>query len=233
MRKTHKKIYFYIKYIHWIQRQFPQTKGKQLLWILLGEKILISPRSPLRFFIFVLGFAFVFVLGVGGGPACQSHPPLALKRKIRQPDLYAHKNIFFAPNKNNPYTRHSFTWPVRLSSLYKLSQRYHPYRSSRRHLGIDIAGPKGDPIYAAHSGRVVYSGRAFQGFGKMVILEKQNSSWSSLYAHLKDIYVHQGQMIQKGQFLGTLGNTGRTTGPHLHFELRKNKKTVNPLKYLP
>ena len=194
----------------------------------------------------------LLVLGLGGGGSlgCQSHSPFPLQNSTRpMADLHTHKNVFFFPNKHVSQNLHptSYTgnltglrgnspflsWPVRLSSRYKLSQKYYPFRSSHRHLGIDIAGPRGDPIYAAHSGRVIYSGRAFRGFGKMVLLQKPNSPWSSLYAHLKDIYVSQGQIIQKGQILGTLGNTGKTTGPHLHFELRKNKKTVNPLKYLP
>ena len=166
--------------------------------------------------------------------ACQSHPIVHRSSGgpsiTKQQDLYTHKNAFFSPNTN---ASSFFHWPVRSSSRFKISQKYQPYRTSRKHLGIDIAGPKGSPIYASHSGRVIYSGRAFRGFGKMVLIQKLNSSWSSLYAHLDDIYVQNGQVIGKGQVVGTLGNTGKVTGPHLHFELRKDKKTVNPLRYLP
>ena len=238
-----------ISHLHIFLQRFPVMSSPEG-----GKGPFPFPVPPFPFPFPLCGSLLFLLILVGGGvlAGCQSHSPLALPNSSQpRRDLHTHKNVFFSPNKYiSPQNLHppsytdnpaglrggggpALTWPVRLSSRYKLSQRYHPFRSFRRHLGIDIAGPRGDLIYAAHSGRVIYSGRAFRGFGKVVLLKKPNSPWSSLYAHLKDIYVSQGQILQKGQVLGTLGNTGKTTGSHLHFELRKNKKTVNPLKYLP
>lgn len=119
-------------------------------------------------------------------------------------------------------------WPVdraRLTRGYDVGKR-------RPHLGIDLAGPKKTPIYAAHSGRVIYAGRAFRGFGNMVMIET-NTGWATLYAHLDKILVSEGQRVGLGSTIALMGNTGRSTGNHLHFEVRKDKMAVDPLIYLP
>lgn len=121
-----------------------------------------------------------------------------------------------------------FDWPVdraRLTRGYRTTGR-------RAHLGIDLAGPRKTPVYSAHQGMVIYAGRDFRGFGKMILIESGHG-WATLYAHLDKILVSEGQKVKLGESVGLMGNTGRSTGPHLHFEIRKNKGPVDPLQYLP
>lgn len=116
------------------------------------------------------------------------------------------------------------TEPVRISQAFKTSK-------NPSHRGIDLTGPRGAPILAAHDGLVIYAGRAYRGYGRMIIIEF-NNEWASLYAHLNSIKVKQGQMVTRGQTIGTMGRSGRATGVHLHFELMHHKLPIDPLKYL-
>lgn len=121
-----------------------------------------------------------------------------------------------------------FDWPV-LDA--RMTRGYLPHKR-RPHLGIDLAAPRGTPILAAHSGLVLYAGRDFKGYGKMILIESGNG-WATLYAHLDKILVEEGQKVTPSDIIGQMGRTGRATGVHLHFELRKNKGPVDPLEYLP
>ena len=103
--------------------------------------------------------------------------------------------------------------------------------SKRAHYGLDLKGRRNDPIYAAHDGIVVYVGKKFRGYGKMVLIEYDNN-WASLYSHLNSYKVVMGQEVKGGQLIGKMGRTGRATGVHLHFELIKNKKPIDPLPIL-
>ncbi|WP_044477351.1 M23 family metallopeptidase [Paenibacillus antibioticophila] len=98
------------------------------------------------------------------------------------------------------------------------------------HAGIDIAGKTGDPIYAAGAGKVV-TVASDSSHGKYIVIEHPEGleSW---YLHLSKITVSEGDEVSKGQQIGKLGNTGRSTGPHLHFEILKKGKTIDPLPYL-
>lgn len=119
-------------------------------------------------------------------------------------------------------------WPVdkaRLTQKFKL-------RGRKPHLGIDLAAPKGTPVMAAHDGKVVYAGRDFHGYGRLVILE-QDKTWASFYSHLDKVLVREGQSLRQGEVLGRMGRTGNARGVHLHFELRNNRNPVDPLLYLP
>lgn len=121
-----------------------------------------------------------------------------------------------------------FDWPV---DKARLTRGYYVNRR-RPHLGIDLAAPRKTPIYASHTGVVIYAGRDFRGFGKMILIESGNG-WATLYAHLESILIQEGQKVMQGSTIALMGNTGRSTGPHLHFELRKDKAPVDPLLYLP
>lgn len=121
-----------------------------------------------------------------------------------------------------------FDWPVNRA---RLTRGYMP-AERRPHMGIDLAGPKGTPIYSAHQGMVIYAGRDFRGFGNMILIES-GAGWATLYAHLNKILVSEGQKVKLGEFIAHMGNTGHSTGSHLHFEIRKNKGPVDPLMYLP
>ena len=98
------------------------------------------------------------------------------------------------------------------------------------HTGIDIANSKGTAIYAANSGTVSFVGRK-GGYGNLVIIN-HGGGFSTYYAHCNSTLVKSGQSVSRGQKIATVGTTGRTTGPHLHFEVRVNGQPKNPISYL-
>lgn len=104
-------------------------------------------------------------------------------------------------------------------------------RWGRTHTGTDICGTTGDPIKAADNGIVITAEYQDNGYGNIIIIDHQNGihTW---YAHLNSIGVKAGDTVEKGAVIGELGNTGYSTGPHLHFEVRENGTPVNPSKYL-
>lgn len=99
------------------------------------------------------------------------------------------------------------------------------------HKGLDFAAPAGTPIYAADSGKVIYSGYNSGGYGNLVIIEHDNGD-QTYYAHCSKLYVSVGSYVSKGQHIAGVGTTGDSTGNHLHFEIRKNGNPVNPANYL-
>ncbi len=103
-------------------------------------------------------------------------------------------------------------------------------RWGRLHAGIDIAAPIGTPIRAADGGRVAIAG-AVSGYGNYTCIQHGNGL-STCYGHQSSIGVSVGQTVKQGQVIGLCGNTGRSTGPHLHFEVRVNGNPVNPMGYL-
>ncbi|MFZ8843402.1 peptidoglycan DD-metalloendopeptidase family protein [Thermoflexus sp.] len=119
----------------------------------------------------------------------------------------------------------SFIWPVnsRWRSGYDFTA-YHP--------GVDFAGRPGDPVYAADAGTVVYAGWSTVGYGNLIVLDHGNG-YQTYYAHLSAIFVGCGQQVAKGATIGLVGSTGRSTGPHLHFEIRGPGGFVNPWRALP
>ncbi len=121
-----------------------------------------------------------------------------------------------------------FDWPVDDARMTRgfLPQKRHP------HFGIDLAAKQGTPILAAQGGMVIYTGREFRGYGKMILIES-GKGWATLYAHMDKIFIQEGQKISQGHILGTMGRTGRATGVHLHFEIRKDKGPIDPLPLLP
>ena len=117
------------------------------------------------------------------------------------------------------------SWPV--YSFKALSRGF-----KNNHHGIDIVGEHGSPILAAHNGFVIYKGSGFSGYGKMVILD-DGKGWATIYSHMSEILVKEKMFVSRGDMIGKMGNTGRSTGTHLHFELMYNKSLVDPKKYLP
>ena len=116
-----------------------------------------------------------------------------------------------------------FAWPTQGI----LTQRYWS-----GHLGIDVANRTGTPIRAADDGYVVMAGRDTWGYGNQVLIDHGNG-YLTRYAHLNTIDVKAGQTVKKNQQIGTMGSTGRSTGPHLHFEIIYNQVRRNPLGFLP
>lgn len=136
--------------------------------------------------------------------------------------------------RNKPQrNRHIFDWPVLEARMTRgfLPRGSKRRRNSRPHKGIDLAATRGTAVMASHDGLVLYTGKEFRGYGKMVMIEKDG--WATLYGHLDKIVVYEGQRVKQGDVIGALGNTGRSSGPHLHFEIRKADGPIDPLPYLP
>ncbi len=107
--------------------------------------------------------------------------------------------------------------------------RFHPIlKIYRPHHGVDYSAPYGSPVHAVASGVVKVAGW-MGGYGKTVII-KHSNGFETLYGHLSSIAVKAGQKVEQGQIIGKVGSTGLSTGPHLHFEVRKDGKLINPLK---
>ena len=118
-------------------------------------------------------------------------------------------------------------WPVK----GQLTSRFGN-RSGRHHDGIDIGARRGTSIVAAAEGKVMFAGWGPTGYGLMIIIKHKNDL-TTVYAHNSHIHVHKNQMVKKGQKIASVGSTGRSTGPHLHFEVRNDSLPMNPLNYLP
>jgi len=111
--------------------------------------------------------------------------------------------------------------------------RVHPITGERKlHKGVDFAAPIGTPIFAAADGVVTDAGWTDGGYGNIVELRHENGALT-LYAHTNKVYVSKGQFVNKGQAIAEVGTTGRSTGPHLHFEVQPDGRTaVDPMDYL-
>jgi murein DD-endopeptidase MepM/ murein hydrolase activator NlpD len=132
-----------------------------------------------------------------------------------------HKTIGPVP-ADWPYGSGSFVWPV----YGWLSQSYR-----YDHRAIDVAANLGTPVTAADRGVVVRAGWNDQGYGRFVVIDHQ-IDYVTLYAHLDRILVQEGDIVGQGQVIGTVGSTGNSTGPHLHFEIRDFGRLTNPLELL-
>ncbi|MDR2179555.1 MAG: LysM peptidoglycan-binding domain-containing M23 family metallopeptidase [Synergistaceae bacterium] len=128
-------------------------------------------------------------------------------------------------------TSRSFRWPVMGKINSPFGWRRHPITRRRDfHTGLDIKASRGTVIRSSREGQVVYSGW-MGGYGKVVVVEHSGGQ-STLYAHCSSLLVKQGTKISVGQNIARVGSSGRTTGPHLHFEVRNGNSPVNPLQYL-
>lgn len=127
----------------------------------------------------------------------------------------------------------SMAWPVPAS--YRITSKFGfricPFHGRELHPGIDVGAPSGSALVAAASGRVIYAGYR-GGYGNTVILDHGNGV-TTLYAHQRSggIRVSSGESVKKGERIGTVGSTGNSTGPHLHFEVRVNGTPKNPMSY--
>ncbi len=124
------------------------------------------------------------------------------------------------------YKKLDFIWPVegKISNAFEEAE-------SMRHQGIDIPSPVGTPIKASYAGTVIYSGNGIKGYGNLIIL-RHSEEYVTVYAHNQANLVEEGAWAEKGQIIGKVGQTGNATGPHLHFEIRKNNKALDPLLFL-
>lgn len=119
-------------------------------------------------------------------------------------------------------------WPV---ASPRLSSRFGK-RWGKDHDGIDMAAPTGTPVYAAAAGIVIYAGDQVRGYGNMVVL-RHNDGLVTVYAHNSVMLVHNGDAVAVGQEIARVGDTGRSTAPHLHFEVRRGDNPQDPMLFLP
>ena len=122
-------------------------------------------------------------------------------------------------------------WPVRGGVNSEYGTRQSPWSSDREfHSGMDIRAGMGTPVYAPAAGSVVLAGAA-QDYGTTIVLD-HGQAISTLYGHLSKLNVKAGQQVQRGAIIGYTGNTGRSSGPHLHYEILAKGRAVNPRAYL-
>jgi murein DD-endopeptidase MepM/ murein hydrolase activator NlpD len=161
----------------------------------------------------------VFVLGKTAVPSAN-----ASAQSAAPPVAPTQVGTSSPPGKSNAPLR----WPVaspRLSSLFGT-------RWGKPHEGIDMAAPTGTPVLAASAGEVIYAGDQVRGYGNMVVL-KHASELVTVYAHNSLLLVHTGDRVAVGQEIARVGDTGRSTAPHLHFEVRRGEIPQDPIPLLP
>lgn len=162
------------------------------------------------------------------GDAEPQAKPRFARQSRRQQQNAARAGAVVAGQQNAKIeTNHSlFQWPVPGSVISEFGMR-----SGRRHDGVDITGKIGDPIHAAGSGQAVFVG-TMRGYGNLILL-RHDDDYFTAYAHNSKNLIKKDQNVKAGQLIAKLGQTGRATGPHLHFEVRKGQYARNPLFFLP
>ncbi|MDO5026459.1 MAG: peptidoglycan DD-metalloendopeptidase family protein [Tissierellia bacterium] len=137
-------------------------------------------------------------------------------------------------NNQGPYvpsTGSGYAWPTAASYITSTYGWRYLFGGPDFHTGLDVAGPLGTDIYASKSGVVTFSGWNYYGYGNLVILSHPDGT-ETYYAHLTSSYVSAGQSVSRGETIAAMGTTGRSTGSHLHFEIRIDGQPVDPLPYL-
>ncbi|MDX1400818.1 MAG: LysM peptidoglycan-binding domain-containing M23 family metallopeptidase [Kiloniellales bacterium] len=120
-----------------------------------------------------------------------------------------------------------FLWPVQ----GRIVSEFGPQGSGRHNDGINILAPRGAPVRAAENGVVVYVGSQLQGFGNLLLV-KHSDGWLTAYAHTESILVSKGDVVKRGQTLARVGSSGNVASPQLHFEVRKGKRAIDPMRIL-
>lgn len=165
-----------------------------------------------------------------GGPAepLDADSLAALDEKMRQLErtMKAYENVF----RDRGFT--PTVWPVVGKLESGFGRRSNPFggRGYEFHSGQDIDAPPGEPVVAGASGKVTFTGWQ-NGYGQLVVID-HGGGLTTRYGHLSHIDVPMGKTVARSEFIGRVGSTGRSTGPHLHYEVRINDEPVNPLQYL-
>lgn len=163
-------------------------------------------------------------------PFCNSEVKNAIKELIdNSKDLQPIGKIIDILIREGIFTELPLSPPLkgdfRISSPY--GYRIHPLSGEKKfHSGVDLAVELATPVYSAGSGTIIFAGRK-GGYGRCVIVQ-HSYGYTSIYAHLSAYYTQKGEKVQQGQVIGFVGSTGKSTGNHLHFEIRKNNRAINP-----
>lgn len=168
----------------------------------------------------------ILLVGYGNRPNLRNAYTRSLKpvsATVKTPKDITH----VAPSK-----KRILSLPIRTG---RVASHFGP-RNRSFHDGLDFAAPSGTPVYAAHHGKVVYSGSRLRGYGKLVVI-KGDDGLMTVYAHNRKLLVKNGERVSLGTKIAEVGSTGRSTGPHLHFEVRMRDKSgrlvaIDPLPIL-
>lgn len=156
------------------------------------------------------------------------HPPAAKTVKRKPPSTAgkqaARKPVSSGKARTSPPR---LRWPTSGTVTSRFGRR-----GSRMHDGIDIGTKEGTPVYAAAGGEVVYSDQRLSGYGKLIIIRHGGDMFTA-YAHNQRNLVRKGMKVNAGDMIARVGRTGRASGSHLHFEVRRGSTPVDPLSYLP
>lgn len=155
----------------------------------------------------------------GGEPPA---PPAPTPAQRRLAQVFGGDNSGSIP-PSAPSGRSRFVWPT---GMRKINQ----YFRGRYHTGIDIEGTYSSPIYAAAAGKVIFAGSDRSGYGLHIVIDHGNG-YETLYGHASKIFVGRGETVKQGESIAMVGSTGRSTGTHLHFEIRTSGGFLNPLSF--
>lgn len=182
-----------------------------------GPRVTLNAQGPLP------SISLPQVNSVKIGPLSIGTNGIQVTRRLSVGDYYNRTERPKALGGNNNSTlRFPLSIPAIVSSPF--GWRIHPiFGTTRMHTGTDLAAPQGTPVVAAYSGRVAVSD-FMGGYGLTVVIGHSEKSAETLYGHLSEIFVKAGEWVEQGDVIGRVGSTGNSTGPHLHFELRKQTK---------
>ena len=143
--------------------------------------------------------------------------------------------IDLAKNKTDMLASIPAIQPIANKNLGRMASGYgyriHPiYKTRKLHTGMDFTAPKGTPIYATGDGKIEKVRRSRKGYGNHVIIN-HGYGYQTLYAHMSKYIVKRGQKVKRGEVIGYVGSTGTSVAPHLHYEVMKNKRKINPVNY--
>ncbi|MFZ2283016.1 MAG: M23 family metallopeptidase, partial [Lutibacter sp.] len=143
--------------------------------------------------------------------------------------------VKLAANKEKLLSAIPAIQPIENQNLTRMASGYgwrsDPFTKARKkHLGMDFSAPVGTPVYASGDGYVERADQNSAGYGKHIRIE-HGFGYVSLYGHLSNYNVRKGQKVKRGDLIGFVGNTGRSQGPHLHYEIYKNRTAVNPINF--
>ena len=143
--------------------------------------------------------------------------------------------IDLAKNKTTMLAAIPAIQPIANKNLKRIASGYgyriHPiYKTRKLHTGMDFTAPQGTPIYATGDGKIEKVKRSRRGYGNHIIID-HGFGYQTLYAHMKKYIVNRGQKVKRGEIIGYVGNTGTSVAPHLHYEVIRNKRKINPVNY--
>lgn len=163
----------------------------------------------------------------------KSSTPQTTQKQSSAPTVVAKNDSYKSAPVQDSYVpttnrKTKFDWPVR----GRIISGFGNLGSGRKNDGINIKADLGSTVKAADSGTIAYAGNELKGFGNLILI-KHNDGWITAYAHNDKLFVTKGQKVKRGEKIASVGSTGSVTTPQLHFEVRSDKKAVNPRPYLP